>query len=79
MTYFLLLLNLEKLVIYLKNIDITIYLFIDQTQIKSEISNLHEEVDQSNAEIDLSHVDIVPDIVEEIKEVNTKIIVEFLE
>ena len=74
MTYFLLLLNLEKLVIYLKNIDITIYLFIDQTQIKSEISNSHEEEDQSNAEIDF-----VQDIVEEIKEVNTKIIVEFLE
>ncbi len=70
---------MEKLVIYLKNIDITIYLFIDQTQIKSEISNSHEEEDQSNAEIDLSHVDIVQDIVEEIKEVNTKFIVEFLE
>ena len=65
---------MEKLVIYLKNIDITIYLFIDQTQIKSEISNSHEEEDQSNAEIDF-----VQDIVEEIKEVNTKIIVEFLE
>ena len=36
-------------------------MFTDQTQIKSEISNPYEEVDQSNAEIDLSHVDIIQD------------------
>ncbi len=54
-------------------------MFTDQTQIKSEISNSYEEIDQSNAEIDLSHVDIIQDNIEEIKEVNSKIIVEFLE
>ena len=53
-------------------VNAILHLFTDQTQIKSEISNTYEEIDQNITENDFNHVDIFQDNVDQIKEVRKK-------